>query len=139
MQALACVHRMRLPRSLLISWAFTCARAQPIAPGFAKRVVLLGVDGIAPTLEGSPTLQRLLAEGAGTLNARANLPSVTVPNWAAVLTGAGPSELSISTNSWTRETARSPPVSFDLIQSCARPYGPSHCTFASPTHFFIQT
>jgi len=104
---------------LLLLGAVASAHAQAeVVPGFAKRVVLLGIDGIAPTLEPAPTLQRLMAEGAGTLNARANLPSVSVPNWASVLTGAGPSELAISTNSWTRETARAAPVGFDLIRSC---------------------
>ena len=42
------------------SFIFTCAK--PISPGFAKRVVLVGVDGIAPTLDHSPTLQRLMAQ-----------------------------------------------------------------------------
>jgi predicted AlkP superfamily pyrophosphatase or phosphodiesterase len=78
------------------------------------------------------TVWHNLEQGAGTLNARANLPSVTVPNWAGVLTGAGPSELSISTNSWTRETARSPPVSFDLIRSCVPNEWDPHSCLAKP-------
>lgn len=73
-----------------------------------------------------------MGQGAGTLNARANLPSVTVPNWASVLTGAGPSELSILTNSWTRETARSPPVSFDLLRNCKSNGWDPHACLAKP-------
>eukprot|EP01049_Picozoa_sp_SAG25_P008686 SAG25_NODE_804_length_5258_cov_4.192285_3_plen_343_part_00 len=78
--------------------------------GFARRVVVVGIDGIAPSLAASPTLRRLLSQGAGTVNARANLPSLTAPNWAAVITGAGASETSIATNTWSRSTARAPPV-----------------------------
>ena len=67
-----------LPLLLLVAAA--CARQQRAA-GFARRVVVVAIDGIAPTLANAPTLQRMLAEGAGIVNARANLPSVTVPNW----------------------------------------------------------
>jgi hypothetical protein len=65
---------------LLLFVAAACAQQQQAA-GFARRVVVVAIDGIAPTLANASTLQRMLAEGAGTVNARANLPSVTVPNW----------------------------------------------------------
>lgn len=84
--------------------------------GFAQRVIVVAIDGGSGSLiaaSEAPTLQRFLAEGAGTVNGRANLPSVTVPNWASSITGNGPSELSIATNSWERATATAPPVGFE--------------------------
>ena len=70
-------------------------------------------------------MQRLLAEGAGTVNGRANLPTVTVPNWASCITGMGASELSIATNSWERATAVAPPVGFNQLPTDTAPWMPN--------------
>ena len=36
-----------------------------VAPGFARRVVLVGIDGIAPTLETAPTLHAVTEQARG--------------------------------------------------------------------------
>lgn len=66
-------------------------RAEDLARTGDRRVVVVSVDGLgswAVTPTGAPTLTRLLAEGAGTLNARtAYEQTVTLPNHTSMVTG----------------------------------------------------
>ena len=68
--------------------------AAPTAPPAATQVLAISVDGLNTDAidrlgsDGAPTLHRLLAEGAGTLNARTEYEqSVTLPNHASMMTG----------------------------------------------------
>jgi predicted AlkP superfamily pyrophosphatase or phosphodiesterase len=55
-------------------------------------------DGIrkAPT----PQIHRLMKAGASTLHARAVMPTVSSPNWASMIMGAGPEQHGVTTNDW---------------------------------------
>ncbi|MBI2244757.1 MAG: alkaline phosphatase family protein [Nocardioides sp.] len=64
------------------------------APATATQVLAISVDGLNTAAldrlgaDGAPTLHRLLAEGAGTLNARTEYEqTVTLPNHASMMTG----------------------------------------------------
>jgi len=74
-----------------------------------EHVVIIGIDGL--TFEGlqqakTPVMDNLIANGAVKYNARAVLPSSTVPNWGAMIHGAGPEVTGITSNSWMQPDAR---------------------------------
>ena len=74
------------------------ARAQP-----AGHVVVFGVDGLtARGVEKAPTLvmHSLMANGLWTLRARAVIPTVSSPNWAAMVMGAAPDVTGVTSNEW---------------------------------------
>ncbi len=71
-------------------------------PG-VEHVVVIGVDGLSP--EGvrrakTPVLRRMMAEGASTLHARGVMPTVSSPNWASMIMGAGPEQHGVLSNDW---------------------------------------
>jgi predicted AlkP superfamily pyrophosphatase or phosphodiesterase len=81
-------------RNLLISFAvsmfFSACSAQVKS---VKHVVFIGLDGVgayALKKGGIPTLQRMMDEGAHSLEARSCLPSSSAINWASHFMGAGP-------------------------------------------------
>ena len=70
----------------------------------AKRVILIGVDGMST--DGfqqaiTPNLDSLIANGAVSLHTRSVMPTVSAPNWGAILTGAGPEQNGITDNGWS--------------------------------------
>jgi predicted AlkP superfamily pyrophosphatase or phosphodiesterase len=75
-------------------------RAQ--VPG-AEHVVIIGVDGLSPDgvrRAKAPTLNRMMKEGAFTLHARGVMPTVSSPNWASMIMGAGPEQHGVTSNEW---------------------------------------
>jgi len=69
----------------------------------AEHVVVIGMDGLTP--EGIvkaevPNIRKLMARGAHTLHARAVMPTVSSPNWASILMGAGPEQHGVTSNDW---------------------------------------
>lgn len=69
----------------------------------AKHVVVIGVDGMSP--DGirhaqTPTLDKLMQEGAFSMKAFAVMPSSSSPNWASMIMGASPAEHGITSNDW---------------------------------------
>ena len=71
-------------------------------PG-VEHVVVIGVDGLSP--EGikrakTPVLHKMMAEGASTLHARGVMPTVSSPNWASMIMGAGPEQHGVTSNDW---------------------------------------
>ena len=44
-----------------------------------------------------------MRRGAWTLKARGVIPTVSAPNWASVLTGAGPEQHGITSNGWFKK------------------------------------
>ena len=71
-------------------------------PG-VEHVVVIGVDGLSP--EGirrakTPVLHRMMADGASTLHARGVMPTVSSPNWASMIMGAGPEQHGVLSNDW---------------------------------------
>ena len=71
-------------------------------PG-VDHVVILGFDGLSPNgIENAatPTLHRLMKEGAFTLHARGVMPTDSSPNWASMIMGAGPEQHGVTSNDW---------------------------------------
>jgi arylsulfatase A-like enzyme len=93
----------------------------------ATRVVVIGVDGLsARGLQASkkPNIAALMASGAWTLHARAVLPTVSSPNWASMIMGAGPAQHGVTSNDWA-------PDHYTIEPSCKGPSG------ISPTMFLL--
>jgi hypothetical protein len=81
-------------------------------PGVAH-VVVIGVDGMSPDgveQAATPFMNRLMAEGAYTFHARAVLPTVSSPNWASMIMGAGPAQHGITSNDWEPTVFTIPPT-----------------------------
>ena len=77
--------------------------AQPALAQQVRHVVVIGVDGLGA--EGvarvdPPNLRRLRERGAWTLKARAVIPTVSAPNWASMIMGAGPAQHGVTSNEW---------------------------------------
>ena len=57
-----------------------------------------------------PNINQFYQEGAVTTRARDQMPSVSAPNWASIITGMGPEESGVQNNDWT-PTDDNPPNS----------------------------
>ena len=78
------------------------ARADAQVSG-ARHVVVIGIDGLSPDgirKAATPQLHQLMKTGASTLHARAVMPTVSSPNWASMIMGAGPEQHGVTTNDW---------------------------------------
>ena len=86
-----------------------------VLPVYAQRVILFGVDGLAS--EGieranTPNIHALMKSGSWSLQARAVIPTISSPNWAAMIMGA-PTELTgVTSNDWQ-------PDSYTIAPACA--------------------
>jgi len=84
------------------------AAAQPV------RLMVVGVDGLgAFALREKPpaAVAGLMQRGAWTLKARGVLPTVSSPNWASMIMGAGPEWHGVTSNDWQ-------PDKFDIAPVC---------------------
>ena len=89
-------------------FALLCA---PLAA--AEHVVVIGIDGLSPDgirRAETPVFDRLMREGSYTLKARGVFPTVSSPNWASMIMGAGPEQHGITSNEWTPDKVEIPPV-----------------------------
>jgi len=80
----------------------------------ALQVVVVGVDGLGgEALRKIPTttFASLIKTGAYTLHARAVLPTVSSPNWASMIMGAGPEQHGVTSNDWKPDKFEIAPVS----------------------------
>jgi predicted AlkP superfamily pyrophosphatase or phosphodiesterase len=69
-------------------------------------VLIIGIDGFSAEAVRKapvPNVRRLMAAGSWTLNARGVMPTVSSPNWASILMGAGPEQHGITSNEWQRD------------------------------------
>jgi predicted AlkP superfamily pyrophosphatase or phosphodiesterase len=114
-----CIRCSRLTSSLaalvILSSAVTAA-AQ--VPG-VRHVVIVGVDGLSPDgirKAATPTLHRMMESGTSTLHARAVMPTVSSPNWASMIMGAGPEQHGVTTNDWQ-------PDKFEIAPTATGPGG----------------
>jgi predicted AlkP superfamily pyrophosphatase or phosphodiesterase len=92
--------------------ALACAAA--LSAQQAKHVVVFGVDGLAPSAVAAnrtPNMQKLMAIGAWTLHARAILPTVSAPNWSAMIMGTAPDFSGVTSNDWR-------PGKFEIAPFC---------------------
>lgn len=95
---------------LLVS---SCKEDQAGRPPDVQHIVVIGVDGMSP--DGiknaeTPTLDRMIQNGASTMHARSVLPSSSSPNWASMLMGADTEQHGITSNAWERHDYQLPPV-----------------------------
>lgn len=69
----------------------------------AKRVLIIGIDGLGAEmfqLAHTPSLKALTREGAISIKARNVMPTVSMPCWGSILTGAGPEQHGMTSNDW---------------------------------------
>lgn len=87
-------------------WAAALAAAEP-------RLVIIGLDGCSP--DGirhaeAPNLARLREQGSWSFRARGVMPTVSSPNWASMIMGAGPEQHGITSNEWQPDKFEFPAV-----------------------------
>jgi hypothetical protein len=90
----------------------SCSRDKQYPQGI-KHVVVIGIDAMSVQgfLEASkPCMDSLLSNGAYNYKVRCVLPTVSKPNWNAMLCGAGPEATGVIDNSWNRNSDEFPPV-----------------------------
>jgi predicted AlkP superfamily pyrophosphatase or phosphodiesterase len=69
----------------------------------AEHVVVIGVDGLSPDglcKAKVPVIDRMRKDGAWTYHARGVMPTVSSPNWASMIMGAGPEQHGVTSNDW---------------------------------------
>ncbi len=98
-------------------WLFWLLAAVGWSAPNPARVVLIGIDGLgsvglnaALKAGKAPNIQRLVSRGSWSPAARAVIPTVSSPNWATILMGAGPERHGITSNEWERNKFQIPPV-----------------------------
>ena len=82
----------------------------------AKRVLIIAFDGIR--VDGlaqahTPHIDSLIRTGAASMTTRDVMPSITLPNFSSILTGAGPEVHGIDNNKWTLDNIKLPAVETD--------------------------
>ena len=78
-----------------------------------KHVVVIGLDGASPDgieRANTPAINALRARGAWTFHARGVMPTVSSPNWASMIMGAGPEQHGVTTNNWELDKFPFPPT-----------------------------
>lgn len=78
-----------------------------------KHIVVIGVDGMSPDgviKANTPVMDSLMKAGSYTLHARGVLPTSSSPNWASMISGAGPEQHGITANSWEKDEPHLQPV-----------------------------
>jgi predicted AlkP superfamily pyrophosphatase or phosphodiesterase len=76
---------------------------QPAGLEDVKHVVVIGYDGMSPEGIGAaktPNIDRLVSNGSHTFHARGVMPTVSSPNWASMIMGAGPEQHGVTSNAW---------------------------------------
>lgn len=90
---------MRVLASLFVVLACAVAQAAPLA----GHVLVIGIDGLGPigieTAE-TPHIDALMARGAHSFAARGVMPTSSSPNWASMISGAGPEQHGVLGNKW---------------------------------------
>jgi predicted AlkP superfamily pyrophosphatase or phosphodiesterase len=78
-----------------------------------QKVVIIGIDGLSAEAIRTapvPNMRRIMDAGAYTLKARGVMPTVSSPNWASIIMGAGPEQHGVTSNEWQPFNADFPPV-----------------------------
>ncbi|MCQ0111443.1 alkaline phosphatase family protein [Zhouia amylolytica] len=105
---------------LLLAVTISCNSTQSVSKQdkkpVAKRVIILGLDGISVAgykTAKHPNLDKLFSNGMISFTTRTVMPSVTLPNWTSHLTSGGPEQHGVDGNGWTIEKNNIPPVEQD--------------------------
>ncbi|MCG7860375.1 alkaline phosphatase family protein, partial [Flavihumibacter sediminis] len=75
--------------------AFTSCQQKEQPPDDIKHVVVIGIDGFSASglRKANPAfMDSLMSVGAYSLSVRTVLPTVSSPNWASLIMGAGPAQ-----------------------------------------------
>lgn len=91
----------RFANAVLCISAFTAAWGQPAQNRAVPHVIIVGVDGLsveAVATAKTPRIHELMSRGAWTMEARGVMPTLSSPNWASMITGAGPEQHGITSN-----------------------------------------
>ena len=78
------------------------------------QLVIIGIDGLsaeAVRTAAVPNLKRVMNAGSWTLKARGVMPTVSSPNWASIIMGAGPEQHGVTSNEWK-------PFQFEIAPVC---------------------
>jgi len=81
--------------------SFGCQNAERVPS--ARYVIVIGIDGMGAEgfqLAHTPYLKQLAKEGAVSIKARSVMPTVSSPAWGSTLTGTGPEQHGMTSNSW---------------------------------------
>jgi predicted AlkP superfamily pyrophosphatase or phosphodiesterase len=90
--------------------------AQPLRPGRAPHVIVVGLDGLSVdgvNRTSSPRLHDLMARGAWTLEARGVMPTLSSPNWESAIGGAPPEQHGVTSNGYFRRLVEFEPACHD--------------------------
>jgi hypothetical protein len=90
----------------------SCCQEKQYPKGI-EHVVVIGIDAMSVQglLEAAtPCMDSLMHNGAYSFKVRCVLPTVSKPNWNAMLCGAGPEATGVIDNSWKRNFDEFPPV-----------------------------
>ena len=69
-----------------------------------KHVVLIGIGGVSAEgfqYSDTPAMNNLISQGVISLKTRGVMPIADAPNWATVLSGAGPEQHGVTSNEWS--------------------------------------
>ena len=96
--------RMMIILTLLSAIAASCSEAEK-TPN-ASMVILIGIDGMSIPgfqMADTPHMDELVRNGAISFRTRSVMPTVSGPNWASHLLGAGPEQHGVSFNGWAKD------------------------------------
>jgi len=96
--------------SVILIFTGCCNNFQPKN---IKHVVIIGVDGmsVAGVAESNtPNFDEFMKTGAWSMHARNVIPTVSSPNWEAMLTGSDVAQTGVTSNNWRFNNFSLPPV-----------------------------
>ncbi len=86
---------------ILLLFLVITASAQPTA---TKHLILIGIDGVSAEAfqySNTPEINKLIRQGVISVKTRGVMPHVSAPNWATLLSGAGPEQHGVTSNNWS--------------------------------------
>ena len=104
---------MKVTATFLLSFCAISAAAQTVEN---SRLIVIGIDGLSVdgvAIAKTPRLHELMDRSAWTLTARGVMPTLSSPNWASMIDGAGPEQHGITSNGILRKMVEIEPVCRD--------------------------
>ena len=92
---------MKISSSLILVILFIFSITLSAQPSAAKRLILIGIDGVSAEgfqYSNTPEINKLISQGVISLKTRGVMPTVSAPNWATILSGAGPEQHGVTSN-----------------------------------------
>lgn len=107
------IFKLTFPIFIVGVMAFLTTSCQQKHPKGIEHVLIIGIEGLTPQglwEANTPCMDSLMQNGAYSYNVRSVLPSSAIPNWGAMLFGAGPEITGVLVNEWNRDVDKCPPV-----------------------------